>query len=67
MSNGSANGSDYRIARQRIAYALIALVVVYLLADTFGFSQRPADPLILAGIFMTAAGLLSVDIPGLRR
>jgi len=66
VADGRPNGSDYRIARQRSALALVALVVLIVVADSLGFGGT-VDPLILAGLLVTAAGLVGVDLPGLHR
>jgi len=63
---GQPNGRDYRDARQRSAFALVGLVVVIVLAESFGWGDH-VEPLILTPILLTAAGLLAVDLPGLGR
>ena len=50
----------------RSALALGALVVLIVVADSLGFGGT-VDPLILAGLLVTAAGLVGVDLPGLHR
>jgi hypothetical protein len=56
---------DYRLARQASAVLLIATVVVIVIADSLGFG-REVNPIILYGLIAAAAGLLAVDIPGMR-
>lgn len=60
------NDGDYRNARQISAGLLIAAVVLVVVADSLQFG-RDADPLVLSAILVTAAGLLAVDLPGVRR
>lgn len=58
--------NEYRTARQLSAGLLIALVVVVVVADQFGIG-RPVEPTTLLALLLTAAGLLAVDVPGLRK
>lgn len=66
MAAGPSGGGDYRRTRQGAAIALIGVVVLIVLADSFNIG-RPVEPIILYGLLLAAAGLLAVDIPGLRR
>ena len=66
MAHRPPNGRDYREARHRSAFALVGLVVVIVLADSFHLGSH-VDPLVLSPILLTAAGLLAVDLPGLSR
>jgi len=58
--------SEYRWARQVSALLLIGLVVVIVVLDviTEGYEVSPT---ILVPLLLAAAGLLSVDLPDLRR
>jgi hypothetical protein len=58
--------SEYRWARQFSALLLIGLVVVIVVLDviTGGYEVSPT---ILVPLLLAAAGLLSVDLPDLRR
>ena len=62
-----ANDGDYRTARQLSAGMLTALVGLLVVADVLGISARPVDPVVLGALLITSAGLLSVDLPSLRR
>ena len=66
---GQADGSprsEYRLARQVSAFLLIAVVVVIVLGDVVS-DHYEVDPLVLVPLLLASAGLLAVDIPGLRR
>ena len=41
-------------------------MVVIVLADSFQIG-KPVDPAVLYGMLLTAAGLLAVDLPVMRR
>ena len=58
--------SEYRWARQVSALLLIGLVVVIVVLDviTEGYEVSPT---ILVPLLLAAAGLLSVDLPGIGR
>ena len=66
MSDEQRAPADYRWARQVSALLLVAVVVVIVVLDviTEGYEVSPT---ILVPLILTAAGLLSVDLPGLRR
>jgi hypothetical protein len=57
--------TDYRWARQVSALQLIAVVVVIVVLDVVT-DDYEASPPILVPLLLTAAGLLSVDLPRLK-
>jgi hypothetical protein len=57
--------NDYRWARQVSALLLIALVVVIVLLDVIVEDYEVRAP-VLVPMLLTAAGLLSVDLPRVR-
>lgn len=61
-----SSGPEYRSARQAIALILVGLVVLIVAADSLGIG-RPVEPVILAALLLTAAGMVAVDLPSLRR
>ena len=66
MSDDRRAPSEYRWARQLSAVLLIGLVVVIVVLDviTEGYEVSPT---ILVPLLLAAAGLLSVDLPGIGR
>ena len=58
--------SEYRWARQVSALLLIAVVVVIVVLDVIA-DDYEVSPTVLVPLLLPAAGLLSVDLPGLRR
>jgi hypothetical protein len=58
--------SEYRWARGVSAVLLIAVVVVIVVLDVI-VDGYEVSPTILVPLPLTAAGLLSVDLPDLRR
>jgi len=66
VSDEPPTASEYRWARQVSALLLIAVVVVIVVLDvvTDGYEVSPT---ILVPLLLAAAGLLSVDLPDLRR
>ena len=66
MSDEGRAPSEYRWARQVSALLLIGLVVVIVVLDviTDGYEVSPT---ILVPLLLAAAGLLSVDLPGIGR
>ncbi len=66
MADERRNGSSYRAARQTSAFLLIGVVVVIVLADSFGIG-RQVEPFILVPLLLTAGGLLAVDLRSLGR
>ena len=59
------DGSAYRWARQVAALALIAVVVVIVVLDVV-IEAYEVSPPVLVPLLLTAAGLLSVDLPRVR-
>jgi hypothetical protein len=57
--------NDYRWARQVSALLLIAVVVVIVVLDVV-VDEYEVDPPVLVPLLLTAAGLLSVDLPRVR-
>jgi hypothetical protein len=57
--------NDYRWARQVSALLLIAVVVVIVLLDVIVEDYEVRAP-VLVPMLLTAAGLLSVDLPRVR-
>ena len=66
MSDEQPTISEYRWARQVSAVLLIGLVVVIVVLDVIA-DDYEVSPTVLVPLLLTAAGLLSVDLPGLRR
>ena len=66
MPDEDAPVSDYRRARQGIAVLFAAVAAVIVLLDSVGMG-RPVDPVVLYGLVLASAGLLAVDLPGLKR
>ena len=66
MSDEGQAPSEYRWARQVSALLLVGLVVVIVVLDviTEGYEVSPT---ILVPLLLAAAGLLSVDLPGIGR
>ena len=66
MSDERRAPSEYRWARQVSALLLTAVVVVIVVLDviTDGYEVSPT---ILVPLLLAAAGLLSVDLPGIGR
>jgi len=57
--------SEYRWARQVSAVLLIAVVVVIVVLDVLE-DHHEVSPPVLVPLLLTAAGLLSVDLPRVR-
>jgi len=57
--------NDYRWARQVSALALITVVVVIVVLDVIVEGYEVSPP-VLVPLLLTAAGLLSVDLPRVR-
>jgi hypothetical protein len=57
--------NDYRWARQVAALLLIGLVVVIVVLDV-AVEGYEVSPPVLVPLLLTAAGLLSVDLPRVR-
>ena len=66
MSDEQRAPADYRWARQVSALLLITVVVVIVVLDVIA-DDYEVSPTVLVPLLLTAAGLLSVDLPGLRR
>ena len=66
MSDEGQAPSEYRWARQVSALLLVVVVVVIVVLDVI-VDGYEVSPTILVPLLLTAAGLLSVDLPGLRR
>ncbi len=66
MSDEDRAPSEYRWARQVSALLLIAVVVVIVVLDVIT-DDYEVSPTILVPLLLAAAGLLSVDLPDLRR
>jgi hypothetical protein len=66
VSDEQPTASEYRWARQVSALLLVVLVVVIVVLDviTDGYEVSPT---ILVPLLLAAAGLLSVDLPGIGR
>ena len=62
---GSDSSSEYRLVRQGIAISLVVLVIIIVLVDSVGLG-RPVEPIILGALLLTSAGMVAVDLPGLR-
>ena len=65
MSDERRPSSDYRWARQVAALLLIGVVVVILLLDVL-VDDYDVSTAVLVPHLLTVAGLLSVDLPGLK-
>ena len=57
--------NDYRWARQVSALLLIAVVVLVVALDVI-VDEYEVNPPVLVPLLLTAAGLLSVDLPRVR-
>lgn len=67
MSDDRRNDDgDYQTARQSSAGLLVVVAAVIVIADSLGIG-RSVEPLVLFGLLVTAAGLLAVDLPLLRK
>ncbi len=66
MSGDRPTASEYRWARQVSALLLIGLVVVIVVLDVIA-DDYEVSPTILVPLLLAAAGLLSVDLPGIGR
>ena len=66
MSDEDQAPSEYRWARQVSALLLIGLVVVIVVLDVIADGYA-VSPTILVPLLLAAAGLLSVDLPGIGR
>ena len=65
MGDDHGPASDYRWARQASALLLIAVVVVIVVLDAVTDAYEVSPP-VLVPLLLTAAGLLSVDLPRVR-
>lgn len=65
MSNDRRAPAEYRWARQVSAVLLIAVVVVIVVLDVIADDYEVSPP-VLIPLLLTAAGLLSVDLPRVR-
>ena len=65
MSDDRRPPSDYRWARQVSALLLIGVVVVIVVLDVL-VDDYDVSPPVLVPLLLTAAGLLSVDLPRLK-
>ena len=65
MSDEQRAPTDYRWARQVSALLLIAVVVVIVVLDVLEDPYEVSPP-VLVPLLLTAAGLLSVDLPRVR-
>lgn len=65
MSDDRRPSSDYRWARQVAALLPIGVVVVTLVLDVLA-DDSDVSTAVLVPLLLTAAGLLSVDLPGLK-
>ncbi len=65
MSDEQPTASEYRWARQVSAVLLIAVVVVIVVLDVI-VDEYEVNPPVLVPLLLTAAGLLSVDLPRVR-
>ena len=64
MNDEQPTASEYRWARQVSALLLIGLVVVIVVLDVIA-DDYEVSPTILVPLLLAAAGLLSVDLPGI--
>jgi hypothetical protein len=65
MSDERPTASEYRRARQVSAVLLIAVVVVIVVLDVL-VDDYDVSTAVLVPLLLTAAGLLSVDLPRVR-
>ena len=65
MSDERRAPAEYRWARQVSAVLLIAVVVVIVVLDVLEDHYEVSPP-VLVPLLLTAAGLLSVDLPRVR-
>jgi hypothetical protein len=65
MSDEHRQDAKYRWARQAAALLLIGVVVVILVLDVI-VDEYEVNPPVLVPLLLTAAGLLSVDLPRVR-
>ncbi len=65
MTDELPTTSEYRWARQVSAILLIAVVVVIVVLDVIAEGYDVSPP-VLVPLLLTAAGLLSVDLPRVR-
>ena len=65
MSDEQPTSSEYRWARQVSAVLLIAVVVLVVVVDVIVEGYEVSPP-VLVPLLLTAAGLLSVDLPRVR-
>ena len=65
MTDERRPSSDYRWARQVAALLLIGVVVVILVLDVI-VEEYDVSTAVLVPLLLTAAGLLSVDLPRVR-
>ena len=65
MGDEHRESADYRWARQVSALLLITVVVVIVVLDVLEDHYEVSPP-VLVPLLLTAAGLLSVDLPRVR-
>ena len=65
MNDAQTTSSEYRWARQVSAVLLIAVVVLIVVLDVIVEGYEVSPP-VLVPLLLTAAGLLSVDLPKVR-
>ena len=65
MTDDRHPSSEYRWARQVSAVLLIAMVVLVVVLDVIVEGYEVSPP-VLVPLLLTAAGLLSVDLPRVR-
>ena len=65
MGDEHRESADYRWARQVSALLLITVVVVIVVLDVIVEGYEVSPP-VLVPLLLTAAGLLSVDLPRVR-
>ena len=65
MSDEHRASSEYRWARQVSALLLVAVVGLIVVIDVWHDDYR-LNPAVLVPLLLTAAGLLSVDLPWVR-
>ena len=66
MSDEGRAPSEYRWARQVSALLLVAVFVLIVVLDVIT-DDYEVSPTILVPLLLAAAGLLSVDLPGIGR
>ncbi len=66
MSDERQAPGEYRWARQVSALLLVVVVVVIVVLDVIT-DHYEVSPTVLVPLLLAAAGLLSVDLPDLRR